>query len=316
MATSTPPNGPDESFTMIQTNDLEELGAHCHMPYCRQLDFLPFRCDSCHSTYCLDHRSETAHHCPKAGEWARNRRLHEVGRSTGTTATKPTLATGTQCYETSCKTFVNTTQNVGVRCDNCNRMYCLKHRMREDHDCKNVIPLGAKLSSSGAIQQSNKDKLKLGFGRLKSWGKSQQSDMEKRMETLKPKPKPTSAAARLVALNALKKEAKGDDKIAPEKRVYLHVEAEKETTRAKLPQMKLWFGDEWSVGKVLDDAARKLQVQNTNNKVDDEEGRLRIFHVEGGRVLEFSEKLGKVVQSGNTIVLLRGVGAFAPSVRT
>jgi AN1-type zinc finger protein 1 len=35
---------------------------------------------------------------------------------------------------------------------------------------------------------------------------------------------------------------------------------------------------------------------------------LRVYHVEGGRLLEFSEKLGKSLQSGNTVVLLRGVG--------
>lgn len=64
---------------------------------------------------------------------------------------------------------------------------------------------------------------------------------------------------------------------------------------------------DWSVGKVLDQAAAALQVQNTNNRGDDEEQRLRIFHVEGGRVLSFSEKFGDTVITGNTIVLLRGV---------
>jgi AN1-type zinc finger protein 1 len=137
------------------------------------------------------------------------------------------------------------------------------------------------------------------------------------MQELKPKPKPTSAAARTVALNKLKASAKGDEKIPSEKRVYVHVEAEKETTRAKMPQMALWFSSEWSVGKVLDDAAKRLQVANSNNTVDEEETRLRVFHVDGGRVLDFGEKLGKAgVQSGNTIVLLRGVGPGAPSVRT
>ena len=64
---------------------------------------------------------------------------------------------------------------------------------------------------------------------------------------------------------------------------------------------------EWSVGKVLDQAAQALQVQNMNNRGDDESFRLRIFHVEGGRLLDFSEKFGDSVLSGNTIVLLRGV---------
>jgi len=307
---------PDESFTMLATSDVEAIGAHCQMPYCHQLDFLPFRCESCHSTYCLDHRSETAHHCPKAGEWARNRRLQTIGQSTGTTSAKPTLATGTQCYETKCKTFVNTTQSVGVRCDKCNRTYCLKHRMPEDHDCKNVIPLGARVSKDGTVEKTNKEKIRLGFGKLRTWGKSQQADMEKRMAELKPKPKPSSAAARMAELNKLKREAKGDDRITAAKRVYLHVEAEKETTRARMPQMGLWFSEDWSVGKVLDDAAKRLQVHNINNQAGNEEDRLRVFHVEGGRVLEFNEKLGKAAQSGNTIVLLRGIGPSAPSVRT
>ena len=59
---------------------------------------------------------------------------------------------------------------------------------------------------------------------------------------------------------------------------------------------------------MLDDAARRLQVSNLNNRVVDEEMRLRVFFVEGGRLLEFGEKVGKCLGSGNTVVLLRGVG--------
>ena len=172
--------------------------------------------------------------------------------------------------------------------------------MQEDHDCKNVVPLGGKT----ATQQSNKEKLKFGFSRIKSWGRSQQD----RMERYKPKPKPSSAAVRMAEMNKLKKECKGDEKIPVEKRVYLHVEAEKETAKAKLAEAKVFFSEEWSVGRMLDEAAKRLQVANMNNRVDKEEDRLRVYHVEAGRLLEFSEKVGKVLVSGNTIVLLRGVG--------
>jgi AN1-type zinc finger protein 1 len=301
MATSDPSN---ETFTMLDTADLEAIGAHCQDPYCNQLDFLPFRCDSCHGTYCLDHRSETAHKCPRAGEWARNRRRNSVGRATSNlpSAGKPNLQTAQQCYEVKCKTFVNTMQNTGVRCERCNRTYCLKHRMQEDHDCKNVTPLGGK--TGAATEQSNKDKIKFGFARIKSWGRSQQD----RYEKYKPKPKPTSAAVRMAELNKLKKECKGDEKVPVEKRIYLHVEAEKETAKAKVHSAKLWFSEEWSVGRALDEAAKRLQVANVNNRVESEEQRLRIYHVEGGRLLEFSEKMGKVLANSNTIVLLRGVG--------
>jgi len=281
--------------------DLEAIGRHCQFPYCHQLDFLPFRCESCHSTFCLDHRSETAHKCPKAGEWARNRRIKDVGILTSNAPSpgKPTLLTATQCSEPKCKTFINTPQNTGVHCANCNRQYCLKHRMREDHDCKNLIPLGARPVDLAI--QSNKEKIKLGFGRIKTWGKAQQ-------ESLRPKPKPTSRAAQIAALNTLKRNAKGDEKLAPEKRIYLFVEAEAATTTSKLPKADLFFSADWSAGKMLDEAAKRLQIANVNNRAESEDQRLRVYHVEGGRLLEFSEKVGKALASGNTIVLLRGVG--------
>ena len=126
-----------------------------------------------------------------------------------------------------------------------------------------------------------------------------------------PKPKPSTAASRVVALNSLKKTAKGDEKIPMEKRIYLHVEAEANTTTSKLPKGEFWYSKDWSVGRVLDVAARGLQLQNLNNRGGGEEERLRVFHVEGGRLLEFGEKVGESVQSGNTVVLLRGVGAEA-----
>jgi len=298
MATPAPS---EPSYTQMDSADLEAIGAHCEFAYCNQLDFLPFRCDSCHHTFCLDHRSETAHKCSHAGEWAKNRRRNSVGQPTSNipSAQKPTLLTASQCSEPKCKTFINTLQNTGVHCPNCNRQYCLKHRFREEHDCKNLVPLGAK-PVSVAIQ-SNAEKLKIGFGKLRTWGKDKQ-------EALKPKPKPTSRAAQLAALNTLKRTAKGDDKLATEKRVYLHVEAEAATTTSKLPKAELYFSEDWSVGRMLDEAAKRLQVANMNNKVETEEQRLRVYHVEGGRLLEFPEKVGKALSSGNTVVLLRGVG--------
>jgi len=44
-----------------------------------------------------------------------------------------------------------------------------------------------------------------------------------------------------------------------------------------------------------------------NNQGDSEEKRLRIYHVEGGRVLTFGEKIGDTTINGNTLVLLRGL---------
>lgn len=152
------------------------------------------------------------------------------------------------------------------------------------------------------------DGAKSALARLRIWGNAKkEAAMEAATRTL-PKPKPSSAAQRIVAVNNLKKGAKGDDKLAPEKRVYLFVEAEAETAKAKFPKGQFFYSKDWVVGRVLDAAAKSLQVQNVNNQSSDERDRLRVFHVEGGRVLEYNEKIGASVVSGNTIVLLRGVG--------
>ena len=66
-------------------------------------------------------------------------------------------------------------------------------------------------------------------------------------------------------------------------------------------------GQEWTVGRVLDLAAKSLQVTNVNNQADSDDKRLRIFHVEGGRVVNFGERVGDIAVNGNTLVLLRGL---------
>ena len=40
-----------------------DIGEHCALEGCNQLDFLPFKCDLCKKTYCLKHRSYEGHKC-------------------------------------------------------------------------------------------------------------------------------------------------------------------------------------------------------------------------------------------------------------
>lgn len=145
--------------------------------------------------------------------------------------------------------------------------------------------------------------------KLRAWGAAKKTGIS--MPQTKSR---SDASARLQATAALKKAAKGDDKIPTDKRVYVHVEASAETISAKVPKGDFFYNKEWSIGRILDLAAKSLQVQNLNNRAEGEEQKLRIFHVEGGRLLEYSEKLGTAVQTGNTIVLLRGVGPAVPDL--
>lgn len=226
---------------------------------------------------------------------------------------KPSLGAGKSmaevekpCASPKCSTVIGTSLSTSVHCSSCNRDYCLKHRLKEDHDCKNLVPIGARVN----IFAGEKEKTKLAFGRLKAWGIAQKASVQRSL----PKPKPSTAAARLIAVNNLKKTAKGDAKIPPEKRVYVTVEAEAATTTAKFPSGGFFYSKDWVIGRVLDLAAKGLQVENVNNQGTDEKDKLRVFHVEGGRLLEFNEKVGDALISGNKIVLLRGVGPSIPNL--
>ncbi|KAL8693033.1 MAG: hypothetical protein Q9218_002049 [Villophora microphyllina] len=302
MASSTPPPPSEpQSFTPMD-KEMLSVGGTCQYLTCDNYDFLPFRCESCRGRFCQDHRTEAGHKCAHAGEWAKKRFQQQSNQLPSSSSIfsnqKPTTLTATQCSQPQCKTFVDTLNSVGVVCSTCNRKYCLKHRIPEDHDCSKIVPLGARQGSEGISQT---DKARAALGRLKLWGKEKQA-------AVLPKPKPSTAASRAVALNQIKRLAKGDDKVPLDKRIYLHVEAEANTTTSKLPKGDFWYNKAWSVGRLLDDAARGMQVQNVNNRGGGEEDRLRVFHVEGGRLLEFSEKAEDVLGQGNTIVLLRGVG--------
>lgn len=210
------------------------------------------------------------------------------------------------CASPNCKTIIGTSLSTSVHCSKCNRDYCLAHRMEEEHDCKNLVPIGARV---GGLDVHAK-RAEAAFGRLKLWGSAKKEAMSRSL----PKPKPSTAAARMVAVNTLKKSAKGDEKLPVEKRVYMTVEAEAATTTSKFPKGAFFYSKDWVIGRVLDAAAKSLQIQNVNNQGMDEKHKLRVFHVEAGRLLEFNEKVGDALVSGNTIVLLRGVGPAVPDL--
>ncbi|KAL2258936.1 hypothetical protein VTK26DRAFT_7557 [Humicola hyalothermophila] len=284
--------------------DASLVGAHCQYSYCNQLDFLPFKCQSCNLTFCLDHRTEDAHACTNPGAWAARRRQAELAKpSAGQGKRMVDVVSQKPCADDGCKAIIGTSLAPGVHCSGCNRDYCLKHRLREDHDCKNKTPIGARAAGEAkatAIAEGAKSALE----RFRMWG---QAKREQAKTTFASK-SPNFKAAQMIAVNTLKKTAKGDAKIPPEKRVYLYVEAEAATAKAKIPKGEFFYSQDWVVGRLLDAAAKSLQVHNINNQSDNEQDRLRVFHVEGGRLLDFNEKLGAALQSGNTVVLLRGVG--------
>lgn len=300
----------DNSAQIQDEADASLVGRHCQDKSCNRLDFLPFYCQSCNRTFCLDHRSEGAHRCIHAGAWAQRRKLAEQSRlSIGQgKVLREEGEKGKSCASPNCKTDIGTSLVPSIHCKVCSQNYCLKHRMQEDHDCKTITALQPQ--SGGYIVS---EKAKSALDRLRAWGaarkleKLQSPDTAFRaMTRLKPKPHP--AATQILSISKLKKMATGRSDIPDMKRIYFFVEAEAAPDQTQPLKGEFFYSVDWVVGKMLDEAARSLKIQNVNNRGLGEDDKLRVFHVEGGRLLDFGEKLGTALKNGNTIVLLRGVG--------
>ncbi|KAF8102141.1 hypothetical protein N665_0201s0424 [Sinapis alba] len=137
------------------TPEFPDLGKHCSVDDCKQIDFLPFTCDRCTQVFCLDHRSYMKHNCPKGNRGdvtvvicplcCKGVRLNpdedpnitwekHVNRDCDPSSYEETVKKKKKkCPVTRCRellTFSNT-----IRCRDCSVEHCLKHRFGADHGC-------------------------------------------------------------------------------------------------------------------------------------------------------------------------------------
>ena len=189
-------------------------------------------------TFCLDHRTETAHQCPHEGKWAAARLRREIGSSSSTTPTSSsghTLGSATTtCAHPQCKTTINTSRTPGVLCPQCKRQYCLSHRLQDSHDCATLPPPLAGASVTAKVSVA-----KAALARFKAWKMTTSSSPGE-----EDKKKRTGRGGRnnaMAELMRLKREAGGDQKVPMEKRIWVYVEAEKSSTTSKLPKGEFFY---------------------------------------------------------------------------
>ena len=87
-----------------------QIGKYCH--YCRQLDFLPFKCNKCKQFYCLRHYPSNKHNCLVIKNSPKKKQTHAI-----------------KCNLISCRKKTMTP----YLCKKCNKYYCLKHRFHNLH---------------------------------------------------------------------------------------------------------------------------------------------------------------------------------------
>ncbi|KAL6141429.1 hypothetical protein ACLB2K_059717 [Fragaria x ananassa] len=175
------------------TPEFPDLGKHCSVVECQQIDFLPFTCDSCFKVFCLEHRSYIKHNCPKGDRqnvtvvicplcakgvhlipdedanitWERHVNT-DCDPSNYEKATKKKKCPVPGCREVL--TFSNT-----IKCRDCMADHCLKHRFGPDHKCPGPKKVEAGFPFMGLLNRSRTETPKRNHAPATSspnWGSS------------------------------------------------------------------------------------------------------------------------------------------------
>ncbi|KAG1682254.1 AN1-type zinc finger protein 2B [Nymphon striatum] len=153
--------------------EFPDLGKHCSVTLCKQLDFLPVQCDCCNEIFCLEHFSYSKHNCSKAytkdvqvpicplcskpipvkkGETPdipMNNHIETQCQSDPAKANRKKIYTNS-CSVKRCKQR----ELIKVSCTTCHQNFCLKHRLPEDHQCTGPPPKNVPSTSAGSAALS------------------------------------------------------------------------------------------------------------------------------------------------------------------
>ncbi|KAM4697914.1 AN1-type zinc finger protein 2A-like [Rhinophrynus dorsalis] len=134
--------------------EFPDLGKHCSESTCKQLDFLPLKCDACEQILCKDHITYALHKCRSA--YKKDVQVPVCPLCNTPIPIKrgqtPDIVVGDH-IDRDCKSdpaqqkrkiFTKKCARPGCKqkelmkviCDECHGNFCLKHRHPLDHDCK------------------------------------------------------------------------------------------------------------------------------------------------------------------------------------
>lgn len=165
---------------MLKTSSLEmelpNIGKHCSLKSCNQLDFLPFKCSLCNDIFCGEHYKQDSHPCAGTKADARATvcpvcsQVIPVNRNSN-----PNLAvdahiakgcqpvTTTKAYTNSCSVpNCKVKSLVPIKCDACLKTHCIKHRLEADHSCTGSASRGSSAAGRAALSRyflNNKERM-------------------------------------------------------------------------------------------------------------------------------------------------------------
>ncbi|XP_060554875.1 AN1-type zinc finger protein 2A-like isoform X2 [Ruditapes philippinarum] len=152
--------------------EFPHIGKHCFQKDCKQLDFLPMKCDACSEIFCNDHIHYNTHSCPdsykkdnqvpvcplcnkpiplKKGELPDT----VVGRHIDSDCQSDPAKERRKVYTNKCSMKgCKVKELIPVKCDKCHKNYCLRHRFEDDHDCQGYQGSGKGMSNAGSAALS------------------------------------------------------------------------------------------------------------------------------------------------------------------
>jgi len=149
------------------------LGAHCALPDCKRLDFLPIKCSGCQRLYCGQHFSPSVHACPsEAVEDARvpvcplcdkpiplRRKgdppdllvsAHIDSDCQSDPAKERRRVFDQRCAVKKCKKK----EMIRLRCNECGLNFCLTHRHPLDHKCEGKVARRNQAAEAAVARQN------------------------------------------------------------------------------------------------------------------------------------------------------------------
>lgn len=96
-----------------------DIGKHCELDTCKQLDYCPFLCHHCKKNFCLEHRMADSHDC-----WSTKTKPLPIPRHV------PVII---KCDV--CKSVITNHIITPYKCPKCDMNVCSTHRYLDAHEC-------------------------------------------------------------------------------------------------------------------------------------------------------------------------------------
>lgn len=247
------------------------IGQHCTLASCKQLDFLPCECDLCGLVFCKDHAAYDAHGCSNYGSAT----IHDKKQSESTSVSYTCSVGGCSSRELA-----------EIKCDLCGNCYCLAHRHYDSHKCPSVSDVQEErlTKTTELVNQMLRDK----------------PATLKPSNTVKLSAKSAVTASK-IALMKLKQQATGDKSVPDAERVFFNVILPLGSRKKSLP---MYFSRSWCVGKAIDKAASAAFVSNKNNIAG--ERRLCMFEASCGHMCPSGDRISSLLEASGDISLSNG----------